>query len=49
MPVLRSSCAVKLGEVEFMATLDFPTGMLPMEIHILQVRDEYISHKFVDF
>ena len=37
MPVLRSSCAVKLGEVEFFATLNFPNGMLPLEIDALQV------------
>ena len=37
MPVLRSSRIVKLGDVELMATLDFPVGVLPLELHVLQV------------
>ena len=37
MPKLRSACAIQLGDVEFIATLEFPTGMLPLQIHVLQV------------
>ena len=36
MPVLRSSCEVKLGDVQFVGSLDFPPGMLSQEIHVLQ-------------
>ena len=36
MPVLRSSCEVKLGDVQFLGSLEFPPGMLPQEIHVLQ-------------
>ena len=36
MPVLRSSCEVKLGDVQFVGSLNFPPGMLPLEIHVLQ-------------
>ncbi len=36
MPVLRSTCEVKLGDVQFIGSLDFPPGMLPLQIHILQ-------------
>ena len=38
MPKLRSACAIQVGDVEFIATLEFPTGMLPLQIHVLQVR-----------
>ena len=45
MPVLRSERVVRLGDVEFLATLDFPMGMLPLEIHVLQVRSEVYLRK----
>ena len=38
MPKLRSACAIQLGDVEFIATLEFPPGMLPLQIQVLQVR-----------
>ena len=38
MPVIRTSCAVTLGDVKFLATINFPIGMLPLELHILQVQ-----------
>ena len=34
--MLRSSCVVKLGDVKFVGSLDFPPGMLPLQIHIVQ-------------
>ena len=37
MPKLRSAYAVQLGDVEFIATLEFPPGMLPLQVHVLQV------------
>ena len=37
MPKLRSACAIQLGDVEFIATLEFPIGMLPLQVHVLQV------------
>ena len=37
MPKLRSAYAIQLGDVEFIATLEFPTGMLPLQVHVLQV------------
>ena len=38
MPKLRSACAIQLGDVEFIANLEFSPGMLPLQIHVLQVR-----------
>ena len=37
MPKLRSAYAIQLGDVEFIATLEFPTGMQPLQVHVLQV------------
>ena len=45
MPVLRSACAVKLANVEYVAALEFPVGMLPLEKDVLQVRSSINEEK----
>jgi hypothetical protein len=46
MPVLRSSCIVKVGDAEFLAALEFPLGMLPLELHVLQVSNIFVLGGF---
>ena len=48
MPKLRSACAVQIGGVEFIAALEFPIGMLPLEIHVLQVQKKIDIYHLVD-